>query len=175
MSAAFSPLPLIYQGNGLFQTPRGFIRRADERYGAGQYVLMTEEEERSSARHRAFFASVREIHKTLPEGMAEEFPTPEALRKAALIATGWRDEDTRVYRSHAEALRAAEYARRDIDPKAWAKVVVSGCVVVVLKAKSQAVNAMKKEDFEASADAVLRYLAETIGVEPAAVPSHEAA
>jgi hypothetical protein len=97
--------------------------------------------------------------------MAEEFPTPEALRKGALIATGWRDEDTRVYRSNAEASRAAEYARRDVDPKAWAKIVVSGCVVVVLKAKSQAVKAMSKEDFDASTDAVLKYLAEKIGVD----------
>lgn len=170
-----APIPMVYQGGGSFQTPKGFARRADELYGVGQYVLMTEEEERSSARHRAFFAAVREIHKTLPDAMAAEFPSPLALRKAALIATGWRDEDTRVYRSNAEAIRAAEYARRDIDPAAWAKIVVSGCVVVVLKAKSQAVKAMRKEDFEASSEAVLKYLAEVIGVEPQSIPNEQAA
>lgn len=172
---AAAPLPLVYEGAGLFRAPKGYVRRADEQFGAGEYVTMAPVEDRSSARHRAFFAQVRECWQSLPDEAAANFPTDVSLRKAALIATGWCDSETEVFRSNAEARRAADLIRRHMASDAWPKIVVNGCVLVILTAKSQAVRAMSKADFDASSDAVLRYLAEKLGVDPATVPAHEAA
>lgn len=175
MSAAFSPLPLIYQGKGTFQTPKGFTRKADMLYGAGECITMAPVEERSSSAHRAFFATVNECWKTLPEALTAEHPTSEALRKHALIATGWRDQETHVCGSKAEALRTAALVKRYAPADAWPVVTVSGCVVVVLTAKSQSVRAMPKAEFEQSSRDVLAYLAAAIGVEPADLPENAAA
>ncbi len=175
MSAVHSPLPLVYEGAGRFQTPRGFVRKADMLYGAGEYVTMAPVEERSPAGHRAFFATVNEIFKSLPEHLVAEHPTADALRKHALIATGWRDQETHVCGSKAEALRTSGLIKRYVPSDAWPVVSVFGCVVVVLTAKSQAVRAMKREDFEASSQDVLRYLSAIIGVEVGTLPKDAAA
>lgn len=173
MSAAQSPLPMVYRGSGLFQVPRGHIRRADAQFGAGEYIVMAPQEERSTAAHRAYFAAVNECWKSLPEDMAGELPTADRMRKRALIMTGWRDETSHVCATHAEAVRTADVLRRYADPDAM--ISVSGSVVVVLEAKSQAYRAMNKEDFRASSEAVLRFLAEKLGIAPDHLPTNEAA
>lgn len=175
MSGAQSPAPpQPFRWDGEAMIPLR-PRAADRHYVIDQVYTLEEREERSSARHRAFFAQVREIWQSLPEEIAANFPNDKALRKAALIATGWCDTDTETFRSNAEARRTAELIRRHANPEDWAQIVVSGTVVVVRKARSQACNAMRKADFDASADAVLKYLAEAIGVDPQAIPQTECA
>lgn len=174
MSAPF-PLPMVYEGQGVFRTPKGHTRRAEAQFGAGEYVVMAPVEERSPAAHRSYFAAVNECWKSLPEAMASEHPTPDALRKHALIATGWRDQETHVCGSKAEAMRTAALIKRYVPADAWPVITVANCVVVVLTAKSQAVRAMPKGEFEQSSRDVLAYLADRLGVEPGAIPSHEAA
>lgn len=173
MTAPF-PIPQVYEGDGVFRVPRGHVRRCDAQFGVGECVDMAPVEERSSPRHKAFFAAVNEVFKSLPEALTDEHPTADALRQHALIATGWRDQETHVCNSKADAARMASVIRHYIAPDRWPVITVSGCVVAVLVARSQAVKAMSKDDFNASCDAVLKYLAEVIGTLPERIPGEAA-
>lgn len=160
------PIPMVYEGDGVFRALPAYRARAAELYGQGEIVAMVPHEERSSASHAHYFAVIREAWLSLPEDRTAEFPTPESLRKKALIKAGFRDERTIVCASHAEALRVAAFIR-PIDE--YSIVSVAGSTVVQLTAKSQSMKAMGKETFQASKDGVLGVLADLCGVEPAAL------
>jgi hypothetical protein len=126
----------------------------------GRYHLETHFE-RSAGRHRAYFASIKEAWHNLPLSAQDELPSPEHLRKYALIKTGWRDERYLVFASHQEAVRVAMFVA-PIDR--FAIVLPQGNRVVVWTARSQSYRAMDKEEFNASMDDVLDYIAGLIGV-----------
>lgn len=69
------------------------LRVASREYIVGQVYFLEHREERSSASHAHYFACVADAWMNLPDALAERFPTPEALRKYALIMTGYRDRD----------------------------------------------------------------------------------
>lgn len=138
-----------------------FAREAASRYVLDETYTLDEIQERSSASHAHYFASVGEAWRNLPEELSGRWPTAEHLRKAALIRAGYRDERTIVCGSRAEAQRVAAF----IAPMdEYALVSVSGATVVVLTAKSQSMRAMGKKAFEESKAAVLEALAEMVGV-----------
>ncbi len=141
-------------------------READRRYVIGEVYSLGEEAERSERSHKHFFACVREAWKTLPEDLGDTYPTAEHLRKKALIATGYRDERMIVCDLTSEAARVAAFVQPLDD---FAIVSQSGAVVRVWTAKSQSIAAMGRAEFQASKDAVLRFCADLIGVEPAAL------
>ena len=143
-------------------TPVGqtWARRADAQWVVGERYSVEIRQERSAASHRAYFASIAEAWQNLPEDLAERFPTPDALRKFALIRAGFRDERSIVAASKAEALRLAAFIK---PMDAYAVVTVKDAVVVVYTAKSQSIKAMGKEDFEKSKAAVLDIVAQMIG------------
>lgn len=172
MSINAPPQPFRWDGDAMVPLRP---RAADRQYVIGQVYTLEEREDRSPAGHRAYFAAVNEIWRSLPDGVAEQFPTADALRKTALIATGWRDTVTEVCATNAEARRWAERIRQFVAPDTYPLITVSGCTVVVMTARSQAVRAMNRADFQASSQAVLKYLAEALGVDVSSVPDHEAA
>lgn len=135
-------------------------RLADKEYVVGQVYRLEHREERSSASHAHYFACINEAWQSLPEWLARRFPTPEHLRKYALIRAGYRDERSIVCSSKAEAQRLASFIRPMDD---FAAVSTNGPVVVVWTAKSQSTKAMGRKEFQASKDAVLGVLAEMIG------------
>jgi hypothetical protein len=126
----------------------------------GRYHLETHFE-RSSARHRAYFASINEAWHNLPLSAQDELPSPEHLRKYALIKTGWRDERRLVVGSEKEAVRVAAFIR---PMDSFAIVLPQAHQVLVWTARSQSYRAMNREDFNASMDDVLDYIAGLIGV-----------
>jgi hypothetical protein len=142
---------------------RGFARQCDAQFVVGETYRMEVVEERSAATHRHFFAAVNEAWQNLPENLAEAYPSPEHLRKRALIKAGFADSHQIVASSKAEALRIAAFIR-PLDE--YAVVTVSGSVVTRFTAQSQSVKAMGKERFQASKDAVLGLVAALIGVTP---------
>lgn len=154
-------LPFEWDGEAM-RVRRSFQRRADELFGIGETYTLQAVEDRSAASHRHFFAALNEAWMNLPEGMAEEFPTAEHLRKKALIRAGYRDERTFVCASRAEAVRLAAFLRPVDD---YSIVSVNGTAVVQLTAKSQSVRAMGKVEFQKSKDDVLTALADMIGVQ----------
>ena len=156
------PIPMAFDGEAFRPLPN-FLRVAREHYGAGEIVALIPHEERSIKSHNHFFVLVGEAWKNLPDHLASQFPTPDSLRKRALIRTGHCDAETFVCKFKTEAVRLAAALRSTPD----AVVVIDGKVVTRLTAQSQSLRAMGKETFQRSKDDVLGFLAEMIGVEPA--------
>lgn len=150
-----APLPLIYEGDGGFVTPRGWKSRADAAYVIGQVYLVQPVEQRSAKQHARYFALVNEYWATLPEDMTGRYPSADHLRKAALCHTGYCDEAKIVCANNREALACAAMAGK-LDTFAVVSVVSN--VVTVWTAKTQNTRAMDKKTFQASADAVLTWI-----------------
>jgi len=149
--------------DGHFVPLARFRKQCDADFVIGERYRLTTIEPRSAASHNHYFACVTEAWRNLPESQADRYPSAEHLRKASLIATGYRDERTIVAASKAEALRLAAFIR-PMDE--FAIVVVRDAVVVVYTAKSQSMRAMGKKAFGESKQAVLEYLATLIEVAP---------
>lgn len=107
--------------------------------------------ERSAASHRQYMASVQEAWANLPEHLAEHFPSPDHLRKWALIKTGFCNIQKIV-------------GKHRIAVNGYSVVTVEDGVATIYTAKSQNYSAMPKKEFEASKKAVLDLLADVVGV-----------
>lgn len=162
------PIPCRWDGEAFVPIGRG-RRDADRYFVIGERYTLVEEKQRSAASHRHYFAALNEAWANLPEEIGGRFPSAEHLRKFALIMTGYRDERTLVASSRAEAKRLAGFVR-PMDE--YAVVTVEGSLVRVLTAKTQNMRAMDKATFQASKEATLAYIADLIGVEPAALERH---
>jgi hypothetical protein len=163
-----APIPLIFQWSGEAMVPQR-PKLADREYIIGEVYRLGVIEERSTNSHSHFFAAVHDAWNNLPEGMMDRYPTPEHLRRAALIATGWCDSHTLVCSSKAGAQRVAAFMR-PVDE--FAVVVAKEATVTRYIAKSQSYRAMGKEDFQASKTAVLDHIASLIGVKPEALSAN---
>ncbi len=155
-----NPLAYTWNGEAFVILPR-FAKEADKRFTVGQVYRLEEIQDRSSATHRHYFASINEAWQNLPERMSEQFPTPEHLRKWCLIKAGYHNRRSIVTRSKTEALRLAGFIK-PMDE--YAIVTVTECVVDVFNAQSQSHKAMGKQEFAKSKDAVLGILADLISV-----------
>lgn len=159
--SAIPALAFVWEGD--VARPR-YPRMADQYLVVGETYVWVEHQERSQASEGHYFASIREVFINLPEALAQQFKSEDALRKHALIMTGYRDERSLVCSSKAEAQRLAAF----IEPRDdYAIISVSGAMVIEWTPKSQSRRAMGKDTFQESKSAVLDYLAEMIGVEPA--------
>ncbi|BAQ49468.1 hypothetical protein [Methylobacterium aquaticum] len=157
-------LPVEFTWTGDAMQPLGRFRGlCDRQFVIGESYILTELEERSSKSHAHFFACVRDGWSSLPEDLAGRFPSPDHLRKWALIKAGFRDEVSFVASSKAEAARIAAFLRPVEDT---AVVRVKDAVVIRWTAKSQSMRAMGKDDFQRSKDAVLAVIDELIGTAP---------
>ena len=155
-------VPCVWTGDSFEPLP-GFRKRADAAFVVGQVYHMEPVEERSARTHRHYFALVNEAWQSMPDDFAERFPTPESLRKFALIKAGFADSRQIVAASRAEALRLAAFIR-PMDE--YAVVSVSEAVVTVWTAQSQSMRAMGKERFKASKDGVLAAIETMLDLEP---------
>jgi len=144
-------------------------RLADKHFVVGMRYPLVVHEDRSAVSHRHYFASINEAHHNLPEDLADRFPTPEALRKFALIKAGYRNERSMVCSSKGEAMRFAAFVKPMDD---FAVVDTDGLVVTVYTAKSQSMRAMNKAEFQRSKDDVLRVISEMIGTDAATLQKH---
>ena len=139
---------------------------ADKRFVCQEVYWLDEAKQRSVASHSHEFAFLAEAWRNLPEAMADQLPSPEHLRKRALIETGWFTETMIDVGSKAGALRVAAFARAKAE---FAHVVTRGAVVVVREAKSQSRRAMNRADFQKSKDDVIGFVSALIGVSPDAL------
>ena len=139
---------------------------ADETYIVGSVYWLEVEQPRSGVSHNHEFAWIKEAWLQLPHAIADQFPTPQSLRKKALIDAGFYDETVVDAGTNAAALRVAAVMRADDE---FAHVVVRGPIVVRRKAKSQSRRAMGGKDFQASKSAIMEIIAGLIGVTPAAL------
>jgi hypothetical protein len=139
---------------------------ADKEFVIGRRYWLEEVSDRSWISHRHEFVWISTAWNNLPEALVETFPSPEHLRKAALIATGWHREMVIEAGNAAAALRVAAYAKgRD----EFAHVVTRGPTVTVRWARSQRMHGhdrMDKAEFERSKADILGWISNLIGVEP---------
>lgn len=160
-----APAPQPFRWTGAAMEPL-YPRLADRSYVAGEVYRLEHREERSDATHRHEFGWLREAWSNLPERLADLYPTPEHLRKRALIEAGYYTESAIDCGSNAAALRVASYLRGNDD---FALIVIRGRVVLVRTAKSQSYRAMNRQEFAASKAAVMEVVAGMIGVSPDAL------
>lgn len=170
--AAPPPIPCVFDGEAFRPLPN-FLRVAREHYGAGEVTSMVRQDERSELSHRHEFAWLKEAWANLPDAVSGEYPSPEHLRKRALIATGWCDVTDYPCVFKTEARRMAERLRSELDD--YSVVIVSENVVRVCRAKSQARGKMTREDFQASKNAILEWVAALLDVAPADLERAQAA
>lgn len=155
-----APLPFRWTGEAFEPLPR-FKAACDRELVVGQVYRIETIEERSARSHAHYFACIHERWLSLPEHFGDRFPTPEHLRKYALIRAGFRDERTIVASSRAEALRLAAFVK-PMDP--YAIVTVTEALVTVWTAQSQSMKAMGREAFQKSKDDVLGVLDDMLGI-----------
>ena len=163
--------PLAFQWDGDSMVPLN-AKRADAFYTVGERYIMAPVSQRSDATHKHEFAWLREAWMSLPDDLAERFPTAEHLRKWALIRAGYSDSHTITCASKAEAIRIAAFIR-PIDE--FAVVTTNGPTVTRYTAKSQSRRAMGAKEFQDSKTKIMEVIARLIGVEPGELPKQEAA
>lgn len=167
---------ILCQWDGESFVPVGdyHARKADEAYVIGMRYSMAPVGQRSRASHCHYFAALNEAWQSLPDKHAGEpwAQSPEHLRRYALIRTGFCDTLTVAAGSNAAALRTAA-AMRSLNE--YALVSVEASTVHVFQAQSQSMQAMGKQRFEASKEAVLGFIADLLGVDRANLPRNEAA
>jgi hypothetical protein len=158
-----APRPVPFHWDG--ETMRPLLRFAslcDRQFVVGETYTLVPHEERSRRSHNHFFASIAEIWNNLPERIAPRFPTPEHLRKYALIRCGYADKREVVLATEEEALRVAAFIC-PID--SYALVTVNGPVVTIYTAQSQAERAMNRKLFSDAKRDVLEFLDQLVGVD----------
>ncbi len=168
-----STFPIHFEWTGEEMRPLSrFAKECDKRFVIGERYCLEEVQQRSMKSHAHYFASIASAWGSLPEEWAERFPTPDHLRRYALIKAGYCDQRTIVCASKAEAHRIAAF----ITPMdTYALVLPFDATVTVWTAKSQSLKAMGRKDFQASKDAVLEIVAGLVGVKPSELPRQEAA
>jgi hypothetical protein len=149
-----------------------WARQANNRFTIGALYPLEAREDRSSASHRHYFAALHQAWDNLPLETIERWPTPEHLRRWALIKCGYANERSIVCASPEEARSVAAFIAPFDD---FAIVMAREAVVSVFTAKSQSVGAMDKKTFEESKSKVLEYIASLIGASARTLTAHERA
>jgi len=154
--------PIVFRWDGESMVPLSrFANRADETFVVGECYQLEPVDEVSQKSRGHFFAVLKECWKNLPEDLADQFPTTEALRKKCLIKAGFRDERSIVTLTNAEAQRVAAFIRPIDD---CSIVLVKNNVVLQYTARSQSQKEMGRKEFEASKDAVFKILNDLVGL-----------
>ncbi|HLO78161.1 MAG TPA: hypothetical protein VK196_17030 [Magnetospirillum sp.] len=153
-------LPMKYEGGGVFKCLHP--KRVKLEVGSVHGWQMAEH--RSKASHDHFFACVNEAWKNLPEGLADDFPSPEHLRKWALIKAGFCSETRVVCANNHEAMTLATKAKA---MDRYSLVAIDGKAVTIWTADSQRRDAMGREQFQEAKDRALHIISELIGTDAA--------
>lgn len=157
------PVAFVWTGEHMVPLPR-FKRLCDQQFDVNEEYALIISEERSMARHRGYFAQIKEAFNNLAEEYANGYPSPEHLRAAALVEAGYCTETSFVMDTPKDA-RTLAVTLRKLSPLAIIRV--SQNVVKHFEAESQSVSSMKKERFEASVKAVLDIVSSMARTTPA--------
>jgi hypothetical protein len=128
--------------------------------------------ERSMKSHRHYFACINEAWKNLPEAYVDDLPSPECLRKYALIKTGYARKDQIVCANHQEALNLLAAMRATDD---YCIITLDIKVVTIWRAKSQNTKAMQPAEFQESKERTLHFIANLIGTDVETLKEAQAA
>jgi len=166
------PIKMAWDGESFTPAGQYWARKADEQFVVGEHYLMAPTGGRSTVSHNHYFAAIADAHGNLPDYLLEIYPTPEHLRKKALIRKGYRDEREHVCASAAEARRLVATIRPLDD---YAIIEARENVVRIWTAKSQSKPAMPSNgEFQRSKSDVLEFIDGLLGTERGTVEKHAA-
>lgn len=160
------PMGFVWSGEAMVPKRRSL---ADLYFVVGAEYRMVEHQDRSDATHRHEFAWLNEAWKNLPEELATEYPSPEHLRKRALIQAGFYDEQIIDAGIKEVAMRVAAIVRT---MDAFAYIAVRGSFVIIRRAKSQARGVMDRKTFQDSKTKMMEIVSAMIGVTPEQLSSN---
>jgi hypothetical protein len=143
-----------------------FARQCDKEYVIGEKYRLEAVEERSHASHGHYFSCVADAWNSLPEHLADKFPSSEHLRAYALCMAKdgkWATKRVIPCRDEEQLLKLSAYVR------GWQKFAViipdrDNLVLEVREAMSQSTRKMTARDFQASKTDVLDFIEDLIGV-----------
>jgi hypothetical protein len=161
-------LPLRYEGNGMFRCLRASTTATLE---PGEVHGWQMAEHRSAKSHDHFFAIVNETWKNLPEELADDFPSPEHLRKWSLIKAGFCTETRIMCANNGEAMTLATKAKT---MDRYSVVAIDGKTVTIWTADSQRKDAMGRERFQEAKEAAIHILSNLIGTDVATLKKEAA-
>lgn len=165
---ALPPIRARWTGEA-FVPGRAQASLLQEALAVGEVVTLDAERGRSMASHAHQFAWLRDAWASLPERYAG-YPwaaSPDALRKFALIRTGWGEAAQVDCGSPAAARRVHPVMlTQAMRANGYAEAVLRGPVLTLLTPRSQSLRAMGASDFAKSKEDVLGFVADLIGVAP---------
>ena len=147
--------------DGTFKPLTRHAKQCDAAFVVGARYAVEAQPLQSEKARRFFHAQLADLWHSLPEEIAERWPTVEAFRKAGLIACGYcfKTEAVCATNQQAQAL-AASYARLDD----YVVVEIRDRVIAVYTAKSQRRSAMTSpEERKTSNRAVLEWAVAQVG------------
>jgi len=149
-----APQQFVWKAENSVMVP---IRRtlADKVYVDGETYRLAVEEERSMASHNHYFAAIADVHETLDDAMTLMLPTPEHLRKYALIKCGFYNCTFEVFDTPEDAAKFG-YILSKTDP--FCVVQIEGNCAQIFTAQSQSKSAMGALQFKESKRRVLEYV-----------------
>lgn len=156
------PVDVIYRDGALRPAGPFWAKRIGKEFAEGERYRVAEVHDRSTATHNHYFAWVASAWETLPEHLVERYNSPDALRKYALIRSGWCDSESIVCSSPEEAHKVAAFCKGASDE--FVLIDVRDNVVTRYAAKSQSYRAMGRDDFARSKEDVLRVIADMLEV-----------
>ncbi|SHL74761.1 hypothetical protein [Roseibium suaedae] len=155
---------LSYRWTGAAMIPAPqCLERCQLMFEIGSHYSLEAPKSRTKDSHRHYFACVNAAWQNLPEDQIQRFPSPEHLRKWALVHSGYADETTVVCDSQEAALKVAALARK-LD--GYAVITCRDCTVRTFTARAQTEQEMDAREFQKSKEAVLSTLARLIGADP---------
>lgn len=155
---------LQYLGAGEFKTDAVSVRELlDRQLVIGEFYRLEVYNERSPKFHDKYFATIADAWEHLPEPWSILLPSPEHLRKHALIKSGYCDVAIFPMKSKAEALASlAQFKMFD----GYCLATVTDNVVTVYRARSQRKVVQDARAFYDTAQKVFHVIGEMIGVDP---------
>lgn len=163
------PLPVMFAWDGEAMVPasRYWASACDKQFVVGERYRLAEEHERSSQTHRHEFAFVKEAWSSLPDALLNDYPSPEHLRKHGLIRKGFCTMKQYPCASRAEAERLRVSLTENVDSYAIVMIDDDRPIVSVLTAESQSYRSMGKRRFQESKTALMEFIGDLLGVDPA--------
>jgi len=158
------PIKFTWDGEAMLPASEYWARQCDRQFVVGEQYRLAEEHERSQISHNHEFAFVAEAWNSLPDHLLEQYPSPEHLRKYALIRKGFATMVQHPCPSKAEAERLQAVLAGHVDK--YALVIRRDAVVTVYEAESQSYRSMGKTRFQASKTAIMEFIGDLIGVAP---------
>lgn len=156
--------PFNARFDGGFFRPLGrYAEECAATFKDGQICRLEAIEGRSMKSHNHQFAWIAEAWRNLPEDLSDDFPSPEHLRKRALVQAGYYHETMLDVGSKAGALRVASDYKNRLE---FAYIIVRGPIVVIREPMSQSIRAMGAKRFQESKTAIMEIVADLIGVAP---------